>query len=166
MCQRNLWFYWTFNEHLDEFSLGLSNLQEVVWNLKETKNTLKTYIYVPLRLRVKVQVKILDRILKEGSFITFWPFVNYIVKIISIGSFFRIRFSFIKVNVKILERNSKQSSFITFDSLVTPNLKLSQLEVFSSSGLVLLTLGTRSLFLIFRKKTCNFAVQICCAAVK
>ena len=67
----------------------------MVQNLKKQNSSWKTYIHVFHRLRVKVQVKILAGNSKQGSFITFWLVVNSKAKMILIGSFFSIRFSFI-----------------------------------------------------------------------
>ena len=55
----------------------------------------RTYIYIIRHLRVKVQVKILERNLKQGSFITSWFIVHSKTKMISIGSIFTSKFSFI-----------------------------------------------------------------------
>ena len=52
----------------------------------------KTYIDVFRLLRVTVQVKIPERDPKQGSFITFWFFVNSKAKMISIGSILNSKF--------------------------------------------------------------------------
>ena len=97
------------------------------------------------------------------------------------------------LQVKIPERNSKHDPFATcfllltakskssgksrfrretpnrpvsshFDSWFTPNSKLSQLEAFSVSNLVSITLSLRVLYLNFRKKICTFVAMVSCAA--
>ena len=58
------------------------NLQELVRNWKNLNSIFKTYIYVIRRLRLKVQINIIERNLKQGPFITFWLIVNFRVKIV------------------------------------------------------------------------------------
>ena len=66
-----------------------------IW--KKQNSSWKTYIYVIRRLRVKVQIKILDRNSKQGSSITFWFVFNSKAKIISIWSISSVRFNFINL---------------------------------------------------------------------
>ena len=66
---------------------------------------------------------------------------------------------------KFLRETQNRALSSHFDSLLTPKSNLPQLEVFSVSGLVSLTLRTHARFWNFRRKNANLIVLICCAAV-
>ena len=107
--QKHASFYSEFIAQSDECTPSFPKIKEGNSSKFEKNSCWKMHISVISQLRVRVQVKILQRNSKLGSFMKFWFAVTSKFKMISVGSIFSGNFNFI--NMRIMKTNKPLINF-------------------------------------------------------